>query len=295
MLEFIGNTPLVKVSNLSTVNPNIYLKLEKNNPSGSVKDRAVYFMINELEKQQKIERKSTLIEASSGNTGISLSMIGSLKGYRVLIVMPENMSQERQTIMKAYGAELVLTDKALGMKGAIDKMNELCEQNPDYVQFGQFTNSANVMAHYETTAQEILRDLPNIDIFVAGVGTGGTITGVGTKLKETNSKIKIIALEPAKSPVISGGQKGPHGIQGIGAGFIPDILDTGLIDEVITIEEESAHFAMKFLAKNCGILAGISSGANVHGATIIAERYKTKNVATVICDGYDKYMSLEIL
>lgn len=292
ILETLGNTPLIRLNN---INKDIYLKIEKNNPTGSVKDRPVYYMIENLEKQGLINKNTTLTVSTSGNTGISLSMIGTMKGYEVVIIMPENMSKERQLIMKAYGAKLILTDKALGMQGALDKENELIKSNPSYISIKQFEDKYNVLSHYETTAEEIIKDLKNIDIFVTGVGTGGTISGVGKRLKEFNSNIKIIAIEPAASPMISKGKKGPHMIQGIGAGFIPKILNINIIDEVITIENGEAFEGIGLLGRKEGILAGISTGANLMGALKVADKYPNKNIVTIACDGFEKYLSLNIL
>ena len=219
VLDMIGNTPMIKLNNIG--NSNIYVKLEKYNPAGSIKDRAVYYMVENLEKNGLLKKGDVLVEATSGNTGIALSMIGSLKGYKVIIVMPETMSVERRTLMKAYGAKLILTDGSLGMKGSIEKMNKLLSENSNYISLKQFDNEYNPLAHYETTGVEIYSQVKDIDIFVCGVGTGGTISGVGKYLKEQNPNIKVVAVEPEGSPVISKNKKGSHKIQGIGAGFIP--------------------------------------------------------------------------
>lgn len=289
--SLIGNTPIVKLNNLSS---NIYLKLERQNPGGSVKDRAVLSMIEGLEKEGKLQKGDTLVEATSGNTGIALSMIGKLKGYEVIIVMPETMSIERRSLMKAYGAKLILTDGKLGMSGSISKANELLGDNSNYKSLGQFDNIDNPNGHYKTTGVEIYTDVPEIDIFVCGVGTGGTITGVAKYLKQINSNIKIVALEPKKSPKISQDISGPHKIQGIGAGFIPKNYDASLVDEVMVIDDDEAFEAVRMLAQKEGILVGISSGANVYGALELAKKYPDKKIVTIAPDGIEKYISMEI-
>ena len=292
VLDMIGNTPMIKLNNIG--NSNIYVKLEKYNPAGSIKDRAVYYMVENLEKNGILKKGDVLVEATSGNTGIALSMIGSLKGYKVIIVMPETMSVERRTLMKAYGAELILTDGSLGMKGSIEKMNKLLSENSNYISLKQFENEYNPLAHYETTGVEIYNQVKDIDIFVCGVGTGGTISGVGKYLKEQNPNIKVVAVEPEGSPVISKNKKGSHKIQGIGAGFIPKNYNENVVDEVMTITDEESYKGVRIMAQKEGILVGISSGANIYAALKLCEMYPDKKIVTVEPDGIDKYMSMGI-
>ena len=292
VLDMIGNTPMIKLNNIG--NSNLYVKLEKYNPAGSIKDRAVYYMVENLEKNGILKKGDVLVEATSGNTGIALSMIGSLKGYKVIIVMPETMSVERRTLMKAYGAELILTDGSLGMKGSIEKMNKLLSENTNYISLKQFENEYNPLAHYETTGVEIYNQVKDIDIFVCGVGTGGTISGVGKYLKEQNPNIKVVAVEPEGSPVISKNKKGSHKIQGIGAGFIPKNYNKNVVDEVMTITDEESYEGVRIMAKKEGILVGISSGANIYAALKLCEMYPDKKIVTVAPDGIDKYMSMGI-
>ena len=292
VLDMIGNTPMIKLNNIG--NSNLYVKLEKYNPAGSIKDRAVYYMVENLEKNGILKKGDVLVEATSGNTGIALSMIGSLKGYKVIIVMPETMSVERRTLMKAYGAKLILTDGSLGMKGSIEKMNKLLSENSNYISLKQFENEYNPLAHYETTGVEIYNQVKDIDIFVCGVGTGGTISGVGKYLKEQNPNIKVVAVEPEGSPVISKNKKGSHKIQGIGAGFIPKNYNKNVVDEVMTITDEESYKGVRIMAQKEGILVGISSGANVYAALKLCEMYPDKKIVTVAPDGIDKYMSMEI-
>ena len=292
VLDMIGNTPMIKLNNIG--NSNIYVKLEKYNPAGSIKDRAVYYMVENLEKNGLLKKGDVLVEATSGNTGIALSMIGSLKGYKVIIVMPETMSVERRTLMKAYGAKLILTDGSLGMKGSIEKMNKLLSENRDYISLKQFENEYNPLAHYETTGVEIYNQVKDIDIFVCGVGTGGTISGVGKYLKEQNPNIKVVAVEPEGSPVISKNKKGSHKIQGIGAGFIPKNYNENVVDEVMTITDEESYKGVRIMAQKEGILVGISSGANIYAALKLCEMYPDKKIVTVAPDGIDKYMSMGI-
>ena len=292
VLDMIGNTPMIKLNNIG--NSNIYVKLEKYNPAGSIKDRAVYYMVENLEKNGLLKKGDVLVEATSGNTGIALSMIGSLKGYKVIIVMPETMSVERRTLMKAYGAKLILTDGSLGMKGSIEKMNKLLSENSNYISLKQFDNEYNPLAHYETTGVEIYNQVKDIDIFVCGVGTGGTISGVGKYLKEQNPNIKVVAVEPEGSPVISKNKKGSHKIQGIGAGFIPKNYNENVVDEVMTITDEESYKGIRIMAQKEGILVGISSGANVYAALKLCEMYPDKKIVTVAPDGIDKYMSMGI-
>ena len=292
VLDMIGNTPMIKLNNIG--NSNLYVKLEKYNPAGSIKDRAVYYMVENLEKNGILKKGDVLVEATSGNTGIALSMIGSLKGYKVIIVMPETMSIERRTLMKAYGAELILTDGSLGMKGSIEMMNKLLSENTNYISLKQFENEYNPLAHYETTGVEIYNQVKDIDIFVCGVGTGGTISGVGKYLKEQNPNIKVVAVEPEGSPVISKNKKGSHKIQGIGAGFIPKNYNENVVDEVMTITDEESYKGVRIMAKKEGILVGISSGANIYAALKLCEMYPDKKIVTVAPDGIDKYMSMGI-
>lgn len=292
VLDMIGNTPMIKLNNIG--NSNLYVKLEKYNPAGSIKDRAVYYMVENLEKNELLKKGDVLVEATSGNTGIALSMIGSLKGYKVIIVMPETMSVERRTLMKAYGAELILTDGSLGMKGSIEMMNKLLSENTNYISLKQFENEYNPLAHYETTGVEIYNQVKDIDIFVCGVGTGGTISGVGKYLKEQNPNIKVVAVEPEGSPVISKNKKGSHKIQGIGAGFIPKNYNENVVDEVMTITDEESYKGVRIMAQKEGILVGISSGANIYAALKLCEMYPDKKIVTVAPDGIDKYMSMGI-
>lgn len=294
VLEMVGNTPLLTLGNLGGKDiGKIYLKLEKFNPAGSIKDRAALGMVEKAEKLGLLKSGDTIVEPTSGNTGIALAMIGKLKGYKVIIVMPDTMSVERRNMIKAYGAELILTDGTKGMKGAIGKAEEMTKGKEGYFIPQQFLNIANPEKHYETTAEELLKDVPDIDIFVAGVGTGGTISGVGRRLKELKSDIKVIAVEPEKSQVLSGGNPGPHKIQGIGAGFIPDIYDASVVDEIIKVKDEDAFEAARLVALKEGMLIGISSGANVHASLEIAKRYgKDIKIVTVAPDGGEKYISM---
>lgn len=293
-LEMIGNTPVLKLNNLVKEDmAEVYLKLEKYNPGGSVKDRAALGMIERAEDLGLIKEGDTIVEPTSGNTGIALAMIGKLKGYRVIIVMPETMSVERRNMIRAYGAELVLTEGAKGMKGAIAKAQEIAEKENGFYIPQQFVNEANPNKHYATTAEEIIKDVSDLDVFIAGVGTGGTISGVGKRIKELKADVKVVAVEPEKSPVISGGQPGPHKIQGIGAGFIPDIYQKEYVDEVLTASEEESFEAARLVAKEEGILIGISSGANVAVALKLAKKLgKGKKIVTVAPDGGEKYLSM---
>ena len=294
-IELIGNTPILKVKSMVDENcADVYVKLEKFNPGGSVKDRAALGMIEKAEKEGILKEGSVIVEPTSGNTGIGLAMIGRLKGYKVVIVMPETMSVERRTLMKAYGAKLILTDGSLGMKGSIEKMNKLLSENSNYISLKQFDNEYNPLAHYETTGVEIYNQVKDIDIFVCGVGTGGTISGVGKYLKEQNPNIKVVAVEPEGSPVISKNKKGSHKIQGIGAGFIPKNYNENVVDEVMTITDEESYEGVRIMAQKEGILVGISSGANVYAALKLCEMYPDKKIVTVAPDGIDKYMSMEI-
>lgn len=295
-IDMIGNTPMLKLdSDEYKEMANIYVKLEKFNPGGSVKDRAALGMIETAEKQGKLKQGDTIVEPTSGNTGIAIAMIGKIKGYHVIIVMPETMSVERRSLIKAYGAELVLTEGGKGMKGAIEKANEIAGGKKGYFIPQQFINTANPAKHYETTADEIISDVPEIDGFVAGVGTGGTITGVGRKLKEYSKNIIINAVEPEKSPVLSGGISGSHKIQGIGAGFIPEIYDSTVVDKVTKVSDEDAFNTAKHFANNQGILVGISSGAAIFAAIKLAKELgKGKNVVVIAPDGGEKYISMGV-
>ncbi|SHI09621.1 cysteine synthase A [Clostridium collagenovorans DSM 3089] len=293
ILEVIGNTPMVKLNSFGA--EGLFLKVEKFNPGGSIKDRAALGMIEEAEKQGLLKEGSVIVEPTSGNTGIALAMIGKLKGYKVIIVMPDTMSKERRDAIAVFGAELILTDGAKGMKGAIDKATEILNSDEKYFMPLQFANKANPKKHYYTTAEEIIKDVPNIDIFVAGVGTGGTLIGIGKRLKEINPNIKVIALEPEDSAVISGGKPGPHKIQGIGAGFIPEIFEKEYVDEVYTISNEEAFEYTRKLVSDEGLFLGISSGGNVAGAMKALEKYgKDKVVVTVAPDGGEKYLSMNV-
>ena len=294
VLEMIGETPLLKLNHIIQGDmADIYVKLEKFNPAGSVKDRAALGMIENAEKLGLLKNGSVIVEPTSGNTGIALAMIGRLKGYRVIVVMPDTMSVERRNMVKAYGAELVLTEGVKGMKGAIAKAEELVSKDENYYIPQQFENSSNPLKHYATTADEILRDLPEIDVFVAGVGTGGTISGVGRRLKENNSSIKVVAVEPSNSPVLSGGQPAPHKIQGIGAGFVPEIYNSEIVDEIITMADDEAFSMARRIAREEGMLVGISSGANIAAAVKVAKELgKGKIVVTVAADGGEKYISM---
>ncbi len=292
-VDLIGNTPMFKLNNMQEENmADVYVKLEKFNPGGSIKDRAALGMIEEAESMGKIKPGDIIVEPTSGNTGIGLAMVGRLKGYKVIIVMPDSMSIERRNMIKAYGAELVLTEGNKGMTGAIEKAEELARDKKGYFIPQQFSNRANSKKHYETTAVEILKDVKDLDVFVASVGTGGTIAGIGRRLKESNKNIKVVAVEPHNSPVISGGKAAPHKIQGIGAGFVPEVYEKDVVDEVMTItDEESYEYARRFGTEE-GILVGISSGANIAAAIKIArELGKGKKVVTVAPDGGEKYIS----
>ncbi len=295
--DLIGGTPLLKISNYSEKfagGVTIFAKLEMFNPAGSIKDRVARGMIADAEASGKLAPGATIIEPTSGNTGIGLAAIASAKGYKAIIVMPDSMSVERRTLMTAYGAELVLTPGAEGMSGAIKKAEELASQIPGAIVAGQFVNPANPAAHYDTTGPEIWSDTDgSVDIVVAGVGTGGTITGIGKYLKEKNPNIKIIAVEPADSPVLSGGTAGPHGLQGIGAGFVPEILDTDVYDEIVTVTTDEAYDATRNLAKTEGVLVGISSGAALYAATKIAKREENvgKKIVVILPDTGDRYLS----
>lgn len=295
--QLIGKTPMLKLNNIEKkleLSANIYAKLEYFNPAGSVKDRIAKAMLDDAEKSGRLKPQSVIIEPTSGNTGIGLASVAAARGYRIIIVMPDTMSVERRQLMKAYGAELVLTDGARGMKGAIEKARELSVEIPDSFIPGQFENPANPQVHFDTTGPEIYEDTDgSVDIFVAGVGTGGTITGVGKYLKSKNPGIRVVAVEPASSAVLSKGVAGAHKIQGIGAGFVPDTLDVSVYDEIITVENESA-FEMGRLVGRCeGVLVGISSGAALDAAVRLAKRPENagKNIVVLFPDTGDRYLS----
>ena len=295
--QLIGNTPLLELTHIeqdADLQAKILAKLEYFNPAGSVKDRIAKAMIDDAEAAGKLKPGSVIIEPTSGNTGIGLASVAAARGYRIIIVMPETMSVERRQIMKAYGAELVLTDGAKGMKGAIAKADELAKEIPNSFVPGQFVNPANPEAHRRTTGPEIWRDTDGkVDIFVAGVGTGGTITGTGSYLKAQNPAVKVVAVEPATSPVLSKGTAGAHKIQGIGAGFVPDVLDTKVYDEIITVSNEDAFATGKLVGHKEGVLVGISSGAAVWAAVELAKRpeNKGKNIVVLLPDTGDRYLS----
>ncbi|MCI7146717.1 MAG: cysteine synthase A [Firmicutes bacterium] len=295
--DLIGGTPLLKLNNYSTqkgLDTPIIGKLEYFNPAGSVKDRIAKAMIDDAEAKGLLKPDSVIIEPTSGNTGIGLAAVAAARGYRIILTMPETMSVERRNLLKAYGAELVLTDGAKGMKGAIAKADELAAQTPNSFIPSQFTNPANPTAHRETTGPEIWEDTEGkVDIFVAGVGTGGTVTGIGEYLKSKNPDVKIVAVEPAGSPVLSEGTAGPHKIQGIGAGFVPETLNTSIYDEIITVENEAAFDTGRALARSEGLLVGISSGAAVFAATVLAQRPENKGkvIVALLPDTGDRYLS----
>jgi len=295
--ELIGNTPLIELlrySELHSLSATILGKLEYFNPGGSVKDRVANAMIVDAEQKGILTKDSVIIEPTSGNTGIGLAAVAAARGYHITIVMPASMSNERKTLVKAYGAELVLTDGALGMKGAIAKADELQKANPNSFIAGQFVNPVNPKIHYETTGPEIWNDTDGkVDIFVAGVGTGGTVSGVGSYLKEKNPNVKIVAVEPADSPVLSEGRSGSHGIQGIGPGFVPQTLDTAIYDEIITVKTDEAYTASRELGRQEGILVGISSGAALHAAEILAKRPENKGkvIVALFPDTGERYLS----
>ena len=298
--ETVGRTPLLRLNNIEKkcdLGGILLAKLENFNPTGSVKDRAALEMINDAERSGRLSEGGTIIEPTSGNTGIGLAAIGVSRGYKVIIVMPDNMSKERQTLMKAYGAELVLTDGSLGMNGAIARAEELEQTLDGAIIAGQFSNPANPAAHKKTTAPEIWEDTDGkVDFFVAGVGTGGTLTGIGEYLKEKNPEIKVIAVEPNDSPILSEGKGGAHGIQGIGAGFAPDVLNTSVYDEIIKVTTAEAYTAAREIAAAEGVLVGISSGAALFAAKLVAARpeNKGKNVVVLLPDTGDRYFSTDL-
>ena len=296
-IELVGNTPLVELINIEKIlnlKAKLFAKVEYFNPTGSVKDRAALQMVLDAEENGLLKEGSTIIEPTSGNTGIGLAFISAIRGYRVILTMPESMSIERRKLLKAYGAEIVLTEASKGMKGAIARANELKEEIPSSIILGQFDNPSNPKAHYLTTGPEIYKDLNGeVDVFVAGVGTSGTITGVGKYLKEQNPDTKIVAVEPIKSAVLSGHPSGPHGIQGIGAGFIPSILDVKLIDEIMPILEDDAYNAARSIGTFEGMLVGISAGAALFAGIELAkiEENKGKNIVVLLPDSGDRYLS----
>lgn len=297
LTDLIGNTPLLELSNyekVHNVQAKLVAKLEYFNPAGSVKDRVGYAMIKDAEEKGRLHADSVIIEPTSGNTGIALAFVAAAKGYRLILTMPDTMSLERRNLLKALGAELVLTPGAEGMKGAINKAEELAKSTPHAIVLQQFKNPANPAAHKATTAEEIWRDTDGkVDVFVAGVGTGGTVSGVGQGLKGKNPNVKIVAVEPASSPVLSGGKPGPHKIQGIGPGFVPDVFDRSVVDEIFTVKNEDAFDAARSIAKNEGLLVGISSGAAAYAATEIAKRpeNKGKTIVVLLPDTGERYLS----
>lgn len=295
--DLIGKTPLVRLKNYSAtraLNATILAKVEFFNPAGSAKDRIAKAMLDDAESKGLLKKGSVIIEPTSGNTGIGLASVAAARGYRVILTMPETMSVERRNLLKAYGAQIVLTEGSKGMTGAIEKANELASSMPGSFIPSQFTNPANPEAHRQTTGPEIWQDTDgNVDIFVAGVGTGGTITGVGEYLKAQNPNVRVVAVEPAGSPVLSGGKAGPHGLQGIGAGFIPEALNTAVYDEIITVKNEDAYATGKAIAREEGMLVGISSGAAVFAATELARRpeNKGKTIVVLLSDTGERYLS----
>lgn len=294
----IGNTPLLELNIFAKtkgLQARLLAKLEFLNPTGSVKDRAALSMIKDAEKKGLLKENSVIIEPTSGNTGIGLACVAAARGYRTVIVMPDSMSVERQKLMRAYGAEVVLTPGALGMQGAVEKAEALAKQLPNSFIPDQFGNPANAAAHAATTGPEIWKDTDgNVDFFVAGVGTGGTITGVGAFLKKKDPNVRVVAVEPTSSPLLSGGKAGPHGLQGIGANFVPKVLDTQIYDRVIPVTEEEAYAAARLLGKTEGILVGISSGAALHAASLLAEENPGKTIVALLPDTGDRYLSTDL-
>lgn len=295
ILELIGNTPIVKINNINTTKANIFVKMESFNPFSSAKDRVGLAMVERAEKEGILKKGGVIIEPTSGNTGIALAGVAAVKGYKLILTMPETMSVERRMLLASLGAEIVLTEGAKGMNGAVEKAKELLKEMPNAFMPQQFENDANSQIHYETTAKEIYESMGGkIDCFISAVGTGGTITGVGRYLKEMVKDVKIIAVEPEASPVLSGGKPAPHKIQGIGAGFIPKVLDTNIYDEIIQVSNEDAFTMAKRLAKEEAILSGISSGAAMQAAMSVAERkeYENKNIVAMLPDTFERYLSV---
>jgi cysteine synthase len=292
VLELVGRTPLVRLSRMEPPGgANVWGKAEFMNPAGSVKDRPALSMIEAAEKSGRLEPGATLVEATSGNTGISLAMIAAVRGYRCILVMPEDMSLERRHIMRAYGAEIALTPATDGMIAAVRHAEKLVRETPGAFMPSQFDNPANPESHYVGTANELIEQLAGrIDVFVAGVGTGGTITGVARRLRERLAKVHVVAVEPKSSPVLSGGKAGLHAIQGLGAGFVPSILDRSVIDEIVTVSDVAAERAARRLAQSEGLLVGPSAGANVHVACTVAQRFASGNVVTILCDSGERYL-----
>lgn len=300
ILDLVGGTPVIRLSRLENalqIKAKLYAKLESFNPAGSIKDRVGKNIIETAEKEGKLKKGSVVIEPTSGNTGIGLALVCLLHGYKVILTMPETMSIERRKLLKGYGAEIVLTEGSKGMQGAIDKANELLSEIPNSILAGQFENPSNPDTHYKTTGKEIWEDLDgDIDVFVASVGTGGTLSGVGKYLKEKNKNVKVVAVEPSASAVLSGEKAGSHKIQGIGAGFIPKTLDTSVYDKVVKVSDSDAINYAKLLAKHEGVLAGISSGATLFGAIEVAKNpeFIGKNIVLILPDGGEKYLSTEL-
>ncbi len=293
--EAIGNTPLVKINKLNKTSNNIYAKVESFNPLSSIKDRAALFMIEEAEKQGLLQPSSVIIEPTSGNTGIALAYISIIKGYKCILVMPDSMSIERRMLLKSLGADIVLTKGAEGMSGAIKKANELVQNTKNSFMPSQFDNQANALAHYKTTAQEIYKDLDGqIDIFIATVGTSGTLTGCARYLKEMNPKIKVIAVEPYSSDVLSNGKSGSHKIQGIGAGFIPNLYNNNLVDQIIKVKDDDAFEQSRNLSKNEALLVGISSGAAFQAAIDVSNTVNEKNIVVIFADSGERYLSTDL-
>ncbi|MBQ8374711.1 MAG: cysteine synthase A [Clostridia bacterium] len=299
VIELIGKTPLVRLAGLESMcglSARLYGKIEYLNPAGSVKDRAALYMIEQAEREGKLKAGATVIEPTSGNTGIGLAMVCALKNYRFIAVMPETMSVERRKLIAAYGAEIVLTDGKKGMTGAVEKAEELCKQYGGFIP-NQFSSEANALAHYQTTAPEIFEDLPSVDCVVCGVGSGGTVTGIGRYFKEKLPSVEIVAVEPSASPVLSGGEKGAHKIEGIGAGFVPQTLDTDAYTKVMTVPDHIALTFAQTAAKSDGAFVGISSGAAIAAAVKLAKepRYENKNIVVVLPDGGGRYLSTELV
>jgi cysteine synthase A len=293
ILDLIGNTPVIELPRVVAPDSARLLgKLEAANPGGSLKDRICLAMVEAAERSGALKPGGTIVEPTSGNTGIGLALVAAARGYRLILTMPDTMSQERRSLLRAYGAELVLTPDTMGMHAAIEKAQEILEENPDYFMPGQFSNPANPEAHRHTTAREILEQCPELSAFVAAVGTGGTLTGVGSELKKAHPGLRVVAVEPARSAVLSGGEPGFHGIQGIGAGFVPENLNLSLIDEIITVSDEEATIMARRLAAEEGVLVGISAGAAVHAAAKVAKELGTgHDVLTILCDTGERYLT----